>query len=119
VLAACRPGADTARGTAERFIDRYYVEINLVAAREYSSGVALQKITEEQRLVGDQRIDESTRRPRVTYELKEERLEGQDRVLVYKARFDVEGADSLERRLLLTVRQGDSGWKVSNFVEFE
>jgi hypothetical protein len=55
----------------------------------------------------------------VTYELKEERLEGQDRVLVYKARFDVEGADSLERRLLLTVRQGDSGWKVSNFVEFE
>jgi hypothetical protein len=118
-LAACRPGADTPQGAAERFIDQYYVQIDLAAARQYCSGVALKKITDQQRLIGDQKIDEGTRRPRVSYRLHEERREGDEHVLVYDARFDVEGTDSFTRRLLVTARQKDSGWTVSNFVEFE
>lgn len=95
------------------------MRIDLGAAREHAVGIAERKIAEEERLVGEQKIDEGTRRPRVTYALKEERREGEDLVLVYNARFDVEGAGTFERRLLITVRRSEAGWKVSNFLEFE
>jgi hypothetical protein len=119
--AACRAGADTAQGVAERFLDEHYVRMDLQAAKQYCVGVALQKVEEEARLVGDQLIDESTRKPHVAYRLKEKAHEEEDSAsFVYEATIRVDGADTFSRRWLISTRKEAGGaWKVSNFSEYE
>ena len=121
LTAACRAGSDTARGVAERFIDEHYVRIDLRAAKAYCVGVARQKLEQEERLVEGYRIDEATRQPRVTYSLEEERREGTDRAsYLFEGDIYAEGADVFKRHwLVMTRREGDGTWKVSNFEEFE
>jgi hypothetical protein len=120
LLAGCRPAADTAQGTAQRFLDAHYVQMNLAAAKEYCVGVAQSKVEEMQHLVGDQMIDDSTRKPHVSYDLQETRDEGEDRVsFLFEGKIRVEGADDFTRHWLVNTRKGPSGWRVSNFQEFE
>ncbi len=120
VLAACRPGPDTPRGTAERFLDAHYVHIDLPAALPFTSGIARQKVESEIALVQGVAIDESTRKPTVHYTLLEERPEGADTVgFVYRGRIVPEGAEAFERRWLVTVRREADGWRVANYQEFE
>lgn len=120
VLAACQ-SKDSPRGAAEGFLDAHYVHIDLEAAKQHCVGVARAKVEEEQRLVGDQQIDASTRRPRVTYSFVEQRDEAEDRLaLLYDANIHFEDSDSIALRWLVTVRrEPDGGWKVSNYQEFE
>lgn len=119
VVVGCRPSPDTPRGTAERFIDAHYVVIDLPEARAYTSGLAREKIDEEARLTAGQVIDETTRKPRVHYSLVEEKPRGEGVVsLVYDASFQVDGADTLHRKLQLTVRRDAEGWRVTNYQEY-
>ena len=120
-LAGCRAGTDTPRGAVEHFLDEHYVRMNLAAATQHTVGVARQKVEDEQRLVGDQQIDASTRRPSVSYRLVEEHAEGPDgTAFVYEAtvRFD-DGATTSLRWLVTARREADGVWKVSNYQEFE
>ena len=121
VSAGCHGGTNSARGAAESFLDQHYVHIDLEASKQYCVGVALEKVQEEQRLVGDQQIDASTRKPHVGYSLAEQREEAEDTVqLVYNAtvRFDDGGTTAL-RWLITTRREPDGAWKVSNYQEFQ
>ncbi len=121
VLVGCRPDAGTPRGTAERFLDEHYVHMNLARAKEFCSGLARQKVEEMERLVGEQKIDETTRKPRVSYALRETKEEGPDRVsFVFEGTIRVEDADRFTRRWLVSTRKEvDGHWRVSNFQEFE
>ena len=121
LFAACRSGADTARGTAERFLDAHYVQMNLAAAKEYCVGVARAKVEKMQHLAGDQMIDDSTRKPHVSYDLQETREEAEDRVsFLFEGKIRVEDADEFTRRWLVSTRkEPDGAWRVSNFQEFE
>lgn len=121
ILTGCQPSADTAQGTAERFLDAHYVRMNLADAKEYCIGVARSKVEEMQHLVGDQMIDDSTRKPHVSYELQETREEGEGRVaFVFEGKIRVDGADEFTRHWLVSTRQeSDGAWRVSNFQEFE
>ena len=120
-LAGCHDAGDSPRAAAERFLDEHYVNIDLEAAKQYSVGVARFKVEEEQRLVGDQQIDASTRRPHVSYKLAEQREEtGEGVALVYDAtvRFD-DGETTALHWLVTTRRDPDGTWKVSNYQEYE
>jgi hypothetical protein len=83
--------------------------------------VARAKVEEEQRLVGDQQIDASTRRPRVTYSFVEPREEADDHVsLLYEATIHFDDGDDTSLRWLVSARrEADGTWKVSNYQEFE
>jgi hypothetical protein len=117
-LLGCRPDPATPRGTAERFLDAHYVRIDLPASHTLTTGLARHKVEREMELVAGQVIDESTRKPTVHYRLLEERPAGNGAVnFVYLARITVEDADRFERRLLVTVRAGAEGWRVSNYDE--
>jgi hypothetical protein len=119
-LAACRPGLDTAQGTAERFVDAHYVNINLAEAKPFCVGPALTKIEDEQRLTTGQVIDESTRKPRVGYTLLEKRAEGSDRAsFLFEGTIRVADADPFTRKWMITTRKDASGWRVSNYDESE
>jgi hypothetical protein len=117
----CRAGADTPLGVAERFVDEHYVRIDLTAAKQYCVGLAREKIENEEKLVGDQKIDASTRQPRVSYRLQEKREGGEDRFsFVFEGDIRPDGADAFTRRWLVsTRREPDGQWKVSNFEEFD
>jgi hypothetical protein len=117
---ACRPDASTARGTAERFLDAHYVQIDLPAALEFTTGVARHKVESELELVKGQPIDEATRKPSVYYTLLEERPENEHAVsYVYRGTITVEDADRFDRRWLLTVRFDGGGWHVTNYQEID
>jgi hypothetical protein len=120
LVVGCRAGADTPRGTAERFLDAHYVRIDLPSALEFTSGVARQKVENEIRLVQGQTIDETTRRPSVHYRLLEEHPDGTAAVrYLFHGSITVEDADRLERRWLVTVRFAEGGWRVTNYEELE
>jgi hypothetical protein len=119
--AGCRSGSDTAQGVAERFLDEHYVRMDLERSRAYCVGVALSKVEEMQRLIGEQRIDETTRKPRVSYALEKRSEEGPSRTsFLYLGTIRVEDLEDFTRHWLVTTRkEADGEWKVSNFQEFE
>ena len=80
------------------------------AAKQYCVGLAREKIENEQKLVGDQKIDASTRQPRVSYRLQEKREEGDDRFsFVFEGDIRPDGADAFTRRWLVSTRREPNG----------
>jgi hypothetical protein len=114
----CRADPSTARGTAERFLDAHYVEIDLPRALPYTSGLARQKVEHEIELVKGVIIDADTMKPIVRYALLEERPDGEGGTkFLYRGKIVVQGADGFERRWLLTVRPEAPGFRVTNYQE--
>jgi hypothetical protein len=115
--AACGRDLRTAQGVAEEFVDRHYVEIDLQKAKEYSVGLALQKIDDEIRLTSGQAIDASTRKPRVHYRLVEKKEADGRASFLYEGTIRAEDAPEFTRRWLIVARKEGGGWRVSNFSE--
>lgn len=116
---ACRRDLRTAQGVVEEFVDQHYVHIDLQKAKEYSAGLALEKINEEIRLTSGQAIDASTRKPRVHYRLLEKR-EGEKRAsFLYEGTIQAEDAPDFNRRWLIVARKEGDKWRVSNFTEYD
>jgi hypothetical protein len=114
----CHPDPASPRGAAERFLDAHYVAIDLVAALPLTTGLARAKVERERALVGDQAIDDATRKPQVWYRLLEERpLDGEGVQFLYRGTLSPEGAERFDRRWLITVRRETDGWTVANFEE--
>ena len=119
LLAGCEGAGDaTARGAAEAFLDRHYVEIDLPGSRDYTVGLARRKVDERIRLTSGHSIDTGTRKPRVYYRLLERREAGGGAAFVYELTVRPEGADEFRRRVLVRVRREGPGWRVSNYVEY-
>lgn len=117
LLFACGRDLKTAQGVAEEFIDQHYVRIDLPKAKEYSIGLALEKINEEIRLTGGQTIDASTRKPKVRYRLVEKK-EAEGRVsFLYQGTIQAEDAPEFTRRWFIMARRDGDRWRVSNFTE--
>jgi hypothetical protein len=116
---ACHSNGAGARGVAERFLDAHYVHIDLEAATPFCTGLALQKLREEQRLTQGQQIDESTHKPTVHYQLLETKDDAEHPTYVFEGTIDVDGAAQFKRKWLITTRRDGDGWKVSNFEEFD
>ena len=117
--AGCRADPSTARGTAERFLDAHYVEIDLPTALPYTSGVARHKVESEMELVKGVPIDDTTFKPVVRYSLAEEHPDGEGGTkFLYKARILVDGGEGFDRRWLVTVRHESEGFRVTNYQEF-
>jgi len=116
-LLGCGKDLRTAQGVAEEFLDQHYVEINLQKAKEYSVGLALEKINDEIRLTSGQAIDASTRKPKVHYRLLEKK-EAEGRVqFLYQGTIQAEDAPEFTRRWLIAARKDGDRWRVSNFTE--
>lgn len=119
-LSACR-GKDlgTAQGTAEEFLDQHYVNIDLQKAKEFTVGLARQKLDEEIRLTTGQVIDASTRRPRVHYKLLEKKEQAQRAAFLYVGTIQADDAPEFTRRWFVSTRKEGDQWRVSNFTEHD
>ena len=115
----CKGDGDTTpRGVAEVFLDWHYVEIDLPRSREFTVGLARSKVDEQIRLTSGFAIDAGTRKPRVYYKLLERREAGGRIAFVYRLTIRPEDAGEFYRRLLIRVREEESGWRVSNYTEY-
>lgn len=119
LLAACARDLRIARGVVEKFLDEHYVHINLQKAKEYTVGLALQKINDEIRLTAGQLIDASTRKPRVHYRLLEKRESPERATFLYEGTIQAEDAPVFTRRWFVTARKEGERWLVSNFTEYD
>src|SRR5918999_144134 len=108
LLCACGRDLRTAQGVTEEFIDQHYVHIDLSKAKEFTVGLARQKLDDEIRLTSGQIIDSSTRKPRVHYKLLEKKESAQRASFLYLGTIRAEDAPEFTRRWLITARkQGD------------
>jgi hypothetical protein len=118
VASGCHP-ANSARGVVDNFIDQYYVAIDLKAAEPFCTGLALDKLHHEMTLVGNQKIDENTRKPVVHYKLTAERDATDHIEFLFRATIDVPEGGTFNRNWLITARKEAETWKVSNFDDYE
>ena len=118
VAIGCHP-ANSARGVADRFVDQYYVAIDLKAAEPLCTGRALAKLHHEIKMIGSQKIDASTHKPVVHYKLTAERDATDHVEFLFRATINVPDGGSFNRNLLVTARKTADTWKVSNFDDYE
>jgi hypothetical protein len=117
LTAACGHDLGTAQGTVEQFVDEHYVHIDISKAKQYASGLALEKLNEEIRLTAGQTIDASTHKPRVNYKILEKR-EGDNRAsFLYEGTIQSDDGTSFTRKWLIAARKEGNQWRVSNFTE--
>lgn len=124
VLAMSAPAcshSDPARGGAERFVDAYYVEIDLPRARDEAVGLARAKVDDELKLLTGQEAPEGGVRPTVHYRLVEAQGEGERdrRGFVFELSIHTDSGDELTRRVLVTVREEGGAWRAANFQEID
>jgi hypothetical protein len=104
LLFACTRDLRTPQGVAEEFIDQHYIQINLAKAKEFTVGLAQQKLEEE---------------IRIHYKLLEKKEAPQRASFLYLGTIQAEDAPEFTRRWLITARKDGDAWRVSNFSEFD
>ncbi len=117
-LAGCGGGSEAQR-VARRFMDTHYVYIDLDAASEVCSGLALSKLDRERELTSEVEIEADTLKPRVNYALETERATADKAQMVYVLTIRPPGIEPFERLVTLTLRQQDGVWSVSNYSDGE
>lgn len=120
LLCACQQ-PNPARSAAEAFIDRYYVEIDLPATREYVTGFARQKLDREAELLAGVAAPEAGGKPQVNYRFLREQpgSDAEHHGFLYELTITLAGGDQVVRRTLITVRKEDGNWRVANFEELD
>ncbi|MFQ5684085.1 MAG: hypothetical protein ACE5HC_12525 [Candidatus Binatia bacterium] len=118
-IGSCSRDLRTAQGLVEAFVDQHYVNINLQKAKEYTVGLALEKINEELRLTSGQAIDASTRKPRIHYRLLKKKEAKQRASFLYEGTIRAEDAPVFTRKWLIFARKEGDRWRVSNFSEYD
>ena len=119
-LACSKP--DPARVAAERFVDAYYVEIDLPRAREEAVGLARAKVDGQIELLAGQGIADAASRPSVHYRFLERQGGGDERDrrgYVYELTITLDGGEQIQRRALVTVREEANAWRAANFQELD
>jgi hypothetical protein len=120
LLPGCEP-ADPAQSAAGLFVDRYYVELDLAAARPYATGLALAKLTREAELLAGIDAPVNAGKPTVHYRLLEESgTSGPDqRSFLFELTISFTDAQ-VTRMALVTLQQNGAGaWQVANFEELQ
>jgi hypothetical protein len=118
LMAACKP-ANTPRAVVDRFIEAHYLAINLKSSERWCTGLALEKLHQEEALTEGQQIDEETRKPTIHYRLEQER-DGKNHVMyLFLATIDVPDGGSFDKKWMITARKEGEIWKVSNYSEYD
>jgi len=119
LFAACGKASD-AEAIASRFVDRYYVKVDLMRAKQLTDGLATRKIEQEEALLqGSSGGRAGTEQRDVTYRLLEKREEGEHLFFVYDLNITGHGVPTLKKRSLLSAGKRDGAWRITNFRDFD
>jgi hypothetical protein len=119
IAAACSE-SDPSRIAADRFVDAYYVEIDLTRAKEEAVGLARAKVERAMQLLEGVDRPETDSKPTVYYRVVEERRSESDRPgFVYELTISFGGGQTVTRRALVIVREEGGPWRAANFEELD
>lgn len=116
LLAACGPG-NSPEGVARRFMDDYYVRVDLAGARGVVDGLASKKIEAQEALTRGQAVGSATEGRSVAYTLLGRDQDGDRHLFRYEVKVTLRGGGSFTRRSVLVVAPVATGWRVTNFDE--
>ena len=77
--------------------------------------MAREKIDRELELTSKISIDSETKKPRINFQLENSREEGERASFVFVLDIRPPGIDPFERTSILSLKQVDGDWRVSNF----
>jgi hypothetical protein len=117
LINGCSHDLGTAEGVVQEFLDQYYVKIDIPKAKQYTVGLALEKLNEESKLTAGQGIDASTQKPTISYKLVEKRETPNRASFLYQGTIRSDDGSSFTRKWLIAARRENNGWRVSNFSE--
>ncbi|MFQ5708943.1 MAG: hypothetical protein ACE5HO_15910 [bacterium] len=111
---------NSAKGVAEEFLYRYFIELNQQGALQVSEGLAQDKLKKEIELLKGVRsapdLDLSKSKPFIDYKLMETRqMDEQAIALFYDVSIKSKGGDKYKRQVVLTTSPVNGVWKVVNF----
>ena len=110
--------ANTPEGIARRFVDDYYVRVDLGAAKGLATGLASKKIEEALVLTRGQPVGTATQGRDVTYSLVGQQEEGDHHwFFMYEVRIRLKGDGGFTRRTVVSVGRVGAAWRVTNFNE--
>jgi len=113
--AACAKEAPSEQA-AKKFMDAYYVRINLQDAEKLSSGLAQERLTHQISLLDGTKINANTNVPTVDFKLVSQDPPNADEAsYVFEVIPHVQ--DIGHRKVYVKLRQDNGAWKVSQFTE--
>ncbi|MBI4381308.1 MAG: hypothetical protein HY574_08975 [candidate division NC10 bacterium] len=119
LFAACGKASDV-EAIASRFVDQYYVKVDLTRAKQLTDGLATRKIEQEEALLqGSSGGRAGTAQRDVTYRLLEKREEGEHLFFVYDLNITGQGVPTLKKRSVLSAGKRDGAWRITNFRDFD
>lgn len=116
LLAACSRSSPP-EGIARRFVEAYYVRVDLGAARGLAGGLASKKIEEQVDLTRGQAVGAATEGREVAYSLVSRQEDGDSHRFMYEVRIRPRGGGEFTRRSVVSVGQVGGAWRVTNFHE--
>lgn len=117
VLAACAQEPAGPEGVARAFVDRYYAAADPGAAVRYASGLARQKLEEQQQLAAETVAEPRARERDVDAALEGQQQAGEDRIFFTFLVTVRVGAVSLRKRVLVATGRQGGEWRVTNYRE--
>ena len=116
-LSACAKGPEYEQ-VARKFMDKYYIEMSLAGAKEYTTGLAKEKLENQIKLLDGQNPGPGTDIPRVQVKLQSNEAPGPDEAsLIYEVTPHAE--DVGKRKVYLKLRKEGGDWKVTQWSEGE
>lgn len=118
LFSACN-NTSTPDAIASSFLNQYYINADLLQAKQFTDGLATRKIEQEQALLKGIGRGQGTKRRDASYRLLQRREEGEHIVFLYELMIKGQGVPTLKKRLLLSVAQVDGVWRITNFSDFD
>lgn len=104
---------------AREFVESYYVETDLKRAEAVTDGLAQEKIRTSLALVEGQSINEGTRRPTISYDLLESRIEGGEASYEFRVTIQPPDFPTLQKKSRVKLREREGVWKVTQFSDYD
>ncbi len=109
--------SDGPEGIARRFMDEYYVRVDLGAARRVAGGLASKKLDNEVTLTRGQTTAGAMEGRSVAYNLVTQQQEGDRHSFLYEVRVRLTRGGEFTRKTVLLVGRVEGTWRVTNFNE--
>lgn len=115
---SCSKGSGP-EAAANRFMDLYYVAVDLPGARRVAEGLAAKKIDDQLALTRGLPTGEARRGREISYQLMEKKGEDNHQFFLFDVLIKAKGEAPFTRKALIAVAKTGSDWRVTNFRDFD
>ncbi|NJD67111.1 MAG: hypothetical protein FIA90_00310 [candidate division NC10 bacterium] len=122
-LSGCGEGGGTPQKVANQFMDRYYVQANVLEAKALATDGMAQKIDEQFALLAKTVPVENSGSHKASFTMKESSTNSWTRPqwgqasYIYAVEIAAKGAQPVHKSVVLSVKRFDKTWRITEFDE--